>query len=150
MFSVEKIYIYYFSFKRDFNRIQDAIGEKLGLFLFYCSVVLASITGSTFLGWRLSLIALPVFPLVAFATSFLAKIQTSLIEQESKIHLEAGGLAEEVIGAIKTVKAFNAESGEIQHFQKVLKPIISSGIRRGKLTGLAGGFVWLMNFSVFA
>ena len=135
---------------RDFNRIQDAIGEKLGLFLFYCSVILASITGSTFLGWRLSLIALPALPLIAFATSFLAKIQTNLIEQESKIHSEAGGLAEEVIGSIKTVKAFNAESGEIQRFQTALKPILASGIRRGKLTGLAGGFVWLMNFSVYA
>lgn len=83
-------------------------------------MILASIIGSTFLGWRLSLIALPVLPLIAFTTSFLAKIQTNLIEQESKVHSEAGGLAEEAIGAIKTVKAFNAESGEIQLFQTAL------------------------------
>ena len=132
------------------NRIQDAIGEKLGIFLYSCSVVVSNICGSLFLGWRLSLIALPVVSLIAIGTTFLAKIQTNLIEKESKLYSEAGGLAEELFSAIKTVKAFNAEQKEINLFRRLLKPILDSGIRRGFATGCVGGLIWFMNFSVFS
>lgn len=122
----------------------------MGFFLWHCSLVLANLIGLPFFGWRLALVAMIFIPTIAFAGSFLVKIQTQMAGKESEIYSKAGGLAEEVIGSIKIVKSFNAQQEELSRFKKALKPLMLSGIKRGSLTGLAGGLIWVVTLSLFS
>ena len=63
---------------RDLNKIQEGIGEKVGMFLFFFTTFLASMINAFIHGWELTLVILAVFPLLAISTGFIAKVSKIL------------------------------------------------------------------------
>lgn len=61
---------------RDLNKLQEGIGEKVGMFLFFMTTFLASIINAFIHGWELTLIILAVFPLIGVSTGLIAKVCT--------------------------------------------------------------------------
>ncbi len=47
---------------RDLNKIQDGIGEKIGIFFLYISIFLGCIISAFIHGWELTLVMLSVVP----------------------------------------------------------------------------------------
>lgn len=73
-----------------------------------------------------------------------------MASKEQEIYGEAGRLAEQVLGAIKTVFAYNATEYELNRYQSQLKITRKNGIQMGSLFGLVTGFDYLVVFSADA
>ena len=91
-----------------------------------------------------------VLPVLSILTGILAKIQSSLTGEELKTYAAAGGLAAEIIDAIRTVVVFGGQQREVDRFHKHLAPARKAGIKRGLATGIGAGLVWGLTYASYA
>ena len=56
--------------------MQEGIGEKVGMFMFFFVTFLSSLINAFVHGWELTLVILSVFPLLGITTGLLAKVNT--------------------------------------------------------------------------
>lgn len=61
-------------FFRDLNKIQEGIGEKVTMFVFYMSTCCFSLISAFVHGWQLTLVILSVFPFLGLSTGLIAKV----------------------------------------------------------------------------
>ncbi|CAG0881352.1 unnamed protein product [Darwinula stevensoni] len=64
----------------DLNKLQEGIGEKIGMFLFFFTVFLASLINALYHGWKLTLVILSAMPVLMVAFGVMAKLE----EEEAK------------------------------------------------------------------
>lgn len=130
--------------------MKEGIGEKLGIFTYLTTSFISSIIIAFIYGWKLTLIVLSCSPIIIFATAIVAKVQSSLSALELAAYGQAGSVAEEVLGAVRTVVAFNGEQKEIERYSEKLLPAEKTGIRRGMWSGIGGGVMWLIIYLSYA
>ena len=99
---------------RDLNKLQEGIGEKVGMFFFFITTFVASIITAFIFGWELTLVIFSIMPLLMVAGALMAKAQTEQAEKEMEAYGKAGSIAEEVFSAIRTVVGFNGQEKEAQ------------------------------------
>lgn len=138
------------SFRRDLDKMKDGMGEKLGIFTNLVASFTSSIIIAFIYGWKLTLVVLSCAPIIVIATAIVAKVQSSLSALELAAYGQAGGVAEEVLGAIRTVVAFNGERKEVDRYAEKLVPAERTGIRRGMWSGVGGGVMWLIIYLSYA
>ena len=134
---------------RDLNKLQEGIGEKLGMLTFFTGTFILSIIVAFVYGWDLTLVILSMMPLMAIFGGMAAKVQTSMAEKEMEAYGQAGAIAEEVLAAVRTVVAFGGQSKEIERYDKKLEGAKAKGIFRGMLTGLSGGLTFGIMYAVY-
>nr|XP_003701514.1 PREDICTED: multidrug resistance protein homolog 49 isoform X1 [Megachile rotundata]XP_012136737.1 PREDICTED: multidrug resistance protein homolog 49 isoform X1 [Megachile rotundata]XP_012136738.1 PREDICTED: multidrug resistance protein homolog 49 isoform X1 [Megachile rotundata]XP_012136739.1 PREDICTED: multidrug resistance protein homolog 49 isoform X1 [Megachile rotundata] len=134
----------------DLDKMKDGIGEKLGVFTYLMVSFISSIIISFVYGWKLTLVVLSCAPIIVIATAVVAKVQSSLTAQELSAYGQAGSVAEEVLGAIRTVIAFNGEQKEVDRYAEKLVPAEKTGIRRGMWSGVGGGVMWFIIYISYA
>ena len=61
----------------DLNKLQEGIGEKIGMLCFLVSTFVLSILKAFLHGWQLTLLLLSMIPMMAVCTFFLSRIQVS-------------------------------------------------------------------------
>lgn len=64
---------------RDLNKLQEGIGEKVGMFIFFMTIFIASLINAFVHGWELTLVILSVFPLLGISTGIIAKVSLVFI-----------------------------------------------------------------------
>ncbi|KAK1131154.1 hypothetical protein K0M31_017447 [Melipona bicolor] len=136
--------------EEDLDKMKDGIGEKLGVFTYLMVSFVSSIVISFVYGWKLTLVVLSCAPIIVIATAVVAKVQSSLTAQELNAYGKAGTVAEEVLGAIRTVIAFNGEQKEVDRYADKLIPAEKTGIRRGMWSGVGGGVMWFIIYISYA
>lgn len=62
----------------------------------------------------------------------------------------AGAIAEEVLGAIKTVMAFGGQQKEINRYKVHLQTACNNNMRRALLTGISNGVMWFFMFASYS
>ncbi|CAG0912520.1 unnamed protein product [Notodromas monacha] len=140
----------------DLNKLQEGIGEKVGMFVYFMTVFVASLISAFVYGWELSLVILSVMPVLMIASGVMAKVQSSIAELELQAYGTAGAAAEEVISSIRTVVAFGGQQKEVQRYvilsryEERLVTARQLGIKRSLWTGLGGGLAWFMIFVSYA
>ncbi|XP_076760462.1 multi drug resistance 49 isoform X1 [Xylocopa sonorina] len=134
----------------DLDKMKDGIGEKLGVFTYLMVSFISSIVISFIYGWKLTLVVLSCAPIIVIATAVVAKVQSSLTALELNAYGQAGNVAEEVLGAIRTVIAFNGEQKEVDRYAEKLVPAEKTGIRRGMWSGVGGGVMWFIIYISYA
>ncbi|KAK7047498.1 tRNA N6-adenosine threonylcarbamoyltransferase, partial [Halocaridina rubra] len=134
----------------DLNKLQEGIGEKVGMFIFFMTIFLASLINAFVHGWELTLIILSVFPVLGISTGLIAKVQSNLSALEMKEYARAGSVAEEVISAIRTVVAFDGEAKEIERYDSNLIHAKNAGVKRGLVSGIGMGVMWLIIYAAYA
>lgn len=138
-----KLYVsllfYPWFFFRDLNKVQEGIGEKLGMLTFYGGSLFISISIAFAYSWDVTLVILSLMPFTAIFGGVAAKVQTSFAEKEMKAYGRAGAVAEEVLAAVRTVIAFGGQEKEVAAYSKLVQGAKSKGVQRGLLTGLTGG-----------
>ncbi|XP_063889978.1 ATP-dependent translocase ABCB1-like isoform X2 [Scylla paramamosain] len=134
----------------DLNKLQEGIGEKVGMFIFFMTTFLASLINAFVHGWELTLIILSVFPLLGISTGLIAKVTTSLTSAELQKYGKAGSIAEEVLSSIRTVLAFGGEAKEIKRYEDNLVYARNAGVKRGLMTGVGVGVMWLFIYAAYA
>lgn len=132
------------------DKLKEAIGEKLVIFIYLVMSFVFSVVFSFFYGWKLTLVILSCGPLIIGATAFVAKMQSSLTERELRSYSSAGSLAEEVLSSIRTVIAFGGQEKEVQRYKDRLQPAEFNGQRKGMYSGLGGGAMWIIIYCVYA
>ncbi|CAG2181917.1 unnamed protein product, partial [Oppiella nova] len=127
----------------DLDKLQEGVGDKVGLCIFSFSTVLCSLGTAFYYGWELTLVILSVTPVLIISFSIIAKIQARYSTTEADSYGKAGAVAEEVLGAIRTVYAFDGQQKEIDRYDKNLEPAKKSGVRRSLFTALGLAMMWL-------
>ena len=102
------------TFYRDLNKLQEGIGEKVGMALFFLSTFLSSMITAFVFGWELTLVILAVIPFMIIAGGVMAKALSNHSAKEMEAYGKAGAIAEEVFSAIRTVNAFGGQHKEIE------------------------------------
>ncbi len=85
------------------------------------------------LDWRLTLIALTVFPLLALLVRIYQGRMKRAIRQEREREGRLATIASEVLGAIKVVQGFTREREEIKRFSAQNKRSLKSGVKAARL-----------------
>ena len=131
-------------------KIQEGIGEKLGLFISHSSFVAWNLICAFYYGWELASITLTTVLALTVAVGILARVQSLLLIRETKAYASAGSLAQEVIGAIKTVTMFRAQENEVDRLKTSLKQARKNGIKQGLVTAIGNCAVLTFMYSSYA
>ena len=150
------------SLLRDLNKLQEGIGEKVGMLVFSVVSFIVQIVNAFVHGWELTLVMLAVqpvinlpiiksnrldiwsacvtwFQVVIIALGLLGKVQASATEKELGAYAKAGGVAEEVLSAVRTDFAFFGDLKEVERFSHNLVFAKRAGIKRGLATAAGLG-----------
>ncbi|KAJ4452139.1 hypothetical protein ANN_03657, partial [Periplaneta americana] len=103
----------------DLDKLQDGIGEKMGIFLYLLTTFIISAIISFLHGWKLTLVILCCAPIMIVAQAIVSKVQSSLTAQELESYGDAGAVVEEVLSSVRTVVAFGGEDKEVASFNSI-------------------------------
>ncbi|XP_063224733.1 multidrug resistance protein homolog 49-like [Bacillus rossius redtenbacheri] len=134
----------------DLDKLQEGIGEKIGIFMYLLSTFVSSVIMSFIHGWKLTLVVLSCAPVIIAATALVAKVQSSLSSKELESYGEAGAVAEEALSSIRTVVAFGGEEKEVERYSDKLQAAVAAGVKRGLFSGVGGGISWFIIYSSYA
>ncbi|XP_017777587.1 PREDICTED: multidrug resistance protein 1B-like isoform X2 [Nicrophorus vespilloides] len=134
----------------DLGKIEDALSDKLSTFVFYMSTFFSGLIVSLIEGWELSLICLIYLPVSLVAMGLVSWLSGKLVKKEMDAYAAAGAIAEEVLGAIRTVMAFDGQQKEIDRYKECLFVARDNNIRRGLFTAFSNGSMWLFVYGSYA
>ena len=132
----------------DLNKVQDGMGEKIGMMLRFIFAGLTAFIYPFIANWLLSLVLLSLVPILAVMGGVMGKIMTSVSKDETEHYATAGSLAEEVLSSVRTVVAFGGQEKEVDKYSVELKSAQKNAFVRGSLAattmGLTFGIIYGM------
>ncbi|XP_070583540.1 ATP-dependent translocase ABCB1 [Erythrolamprus reginae] len=134
----------------DVCKINEGIGDKIGMLIQGISAFLTGFIVGFTKGWKLTLVILAVSPVLGLSAAFWAKILSAFTNQELAAYAKAGSVAEEVLGSIRTVIAFGGQKKEIERYQKNLEDAKNIGIRKAMSTSISLGVAFLFIYASYA
>lgn len=134
----------------DLNKLQEGIGEKIGMFIFFMTIFSASLINAFIHGWELTLVIFSAMPVLIIAVSICARATAALTAKELNIYGKAGAIAEEVLSSIRTVIAFGGEEKEIERYDGKLAFARQAGVTRGTIVGVGAGLMWFIIYGSYA
>ncbi|CAI5980889.1 unnamed protein product [Closterium sp. NIES-65] len=130
--------------------LQDAISEKVGNCIHYFSTfVCGFIVGFTSV-WQLALVILAVCPLIIATGGIYAAVLTGLMTQGEKAYTEAGKIAEQAVGQVRTVQSYVAEDRTVEAYGRALRDTFKLGVKGGLAKGVGLGAIYGLMFASFA
>ncbi|XP_061185823.1 ATP-dependent translocase ABCB1-like [Saccostrea echinata] len=133
----------------DISKIQTGIGDKMGIFFQWFSTFLTGVVIGFVYGWKLTLAMLAFSPLIVIAALIEDKLITAASSKSLNAYAKAGAVADEVLGAIRTVIAFGGQDKECDRYNKHLSDAKKKGIRKGLTIGFSMGLIYFIIFSVY-
>ncbi|TMW59957.1 hypothetical protein Poli38472_005026 [Pythium oligandrum] len=132
----------------DTVRIKLGMGQKLGeAFRFTSQFVVGVIIGFV-RSWDLSLAMTAVMPIVAVSLGWVMKKTREKAEWAQKKYAEAGAIAEETLGSMRTVASLNGQTRAIENFKAKTLETETENIALAKVVSLVMGIflgnIWLM------
>ncbi|XP_967244.3 ATP-dependent translocase ABCB1 isoform X2 [Tribolium castaneum] len=138
------------TFTENLSKLEEGIGEKVGIFLYFETIFVTGIVMGLVLGWELALICLISLP-VSFAVAFLISwLSTKFSKQELEAYANAGAIAEEVLSSVRTVVAFDGQGKEFERYEKHLQAAKKNNIRKNLFTGVSNAVMWFFVFASYA
>ncbi|XP_028672963.1 ATP-binding cassette, sub-family B (MDR/TAP), member 4 [Erpetoichthys calabaricus] len=134
----------------DIAKINEGIGEKISMLIQSLSTFIAGFVIGFVYGWKLTLVILAISPVLGLSAALFSKILTAFTSKEQKAYAKAGAVAEEVLGAIRTVVAFGGQKKEMNRYHKNLEQAKTMGIRKAISTNLLLGFVFLIIYGSYS
>ncbi|KAL4093102.1 hypothetical protein PRIC1_012091 [Phytophthora ramorum] len=132
----------------DTVRIKDGMGQKLGdSFRFLIQFIVGFIIGFA-RGWDITLVMACVMPVMTVSLSWLIKTMRIKSDWAQKVYAEAGSVAEETLGSIRTVASLNGEHKAISKFEKKVFEAEKENIALHKLSSAVFAMflasIWIM------
>ncbi|CAF1394040.1 unnamed protein product [Adineta ricciae] len=125
----------------DLENIREGTGFRVADFICLVSRIIATLIFSFYTGWKLTLVFLSISPLIVLSINVLIRIMVKYTILELKAYSSANAIAQEVLGAIRTVTAFSGQPRELQRYESNLTQGRRVGIQKGFLLGLAQALV---------
>ncbi|CAH0548000.1 unnamed protein product [Brassicogethes aeneus] len=138
------------TFTDNIAKIEDGIGEKIGLFVFFESTFVVGVIMALFLGWKLALVCIVSLPLSTLVMGLIAWLSTKFSKQEMESYGAAGAVAEEVLSSVRTVVAFDGQQKELDRYNEHIIKAEKNNIRKSFFTSLSNGFLWFFTFGNIA
>jgi len=100
--------------------------------------------------WRLSLVLLAGLPLIGGAAAALSAVMSEAKSASSSQYAKAGGVANEALGAIRTVASLGAERKFTVAYNKLIEQAEKVGIGKSVKLGAANGMLFSSAFFIYA
>lgn len=133
----------------DINLIQAGIGDKLATATQYISTFFIGIIIGFIYGWRLTLVVLAVTPLLVAAGSVFGNASAEATGDGLGAYGQAGAVASEVLGLIRTVTAFGGQQDEAKRYESALDRAYRSAVKAAVSQGLGLGTSMLLILSTY-
>ncbi|KAG6613136.1 multidrug resistance protein ABC superfamily [Phytophthora cinnamomi] len=132
----------------DTVKIKNGMGEKLGDFVKYvCQFVAGYIIGLV-RGWDITLVMTCVVPVMGWSMGYVMKKWQTRATYAQQVYAQAGAVAEETLGSIRTVSSLTAEQRALEKYNKHTAEVEKGNIQQSKvlslMIGLSRGCDWLM------
>ncbi|XP_008242496.1 PREDICTED: putative ABC transporter B family member 8 [Prunus mume] len=124
---------------KDTSLIQEVLSEKVPTFVMHSSVFVSGLAFSTYLSWRLALVAFPTLLLLIIPGMIYGKYLMYLSKKSYKEYGKANSIVEQALSSIKTVYAFTAERRIMERYSAILERTSRLGMKQGIAKGLAVG-----------
>ncbi|XXG67836.1 hypothetical protein AAC387_Pa06g1090 [Persea americana] len=129
--------------------VQDAMGEKVGKFIQLVSTFIGGFVVAFVKGWLLTLVMLSCIPPLAVAGAAVSIFISKTSSHGQIAYAEAGNIAEQTIGSIRTVASFTGEKQAVTKYNKSLKAAYRATVQQGLVTGLGNGAFMFIIFSIY-
>ena len=96
-------------FATDSFAFQGAIGEKVSTLIMTIAMLIAGFIIAFIKGWLMTLVVLVSLPVIGLGGVLFSSAVANKDKTQEKEYAEAGGMAEQAISAVKTVKQLNGE-----------------------------------------
>ncbi|KAL3285401.1 hypothetical protein HHI36_019505 [Cryptolaemus montrouzieri] len=134
-------------FSENLGKIEEGIGEKVGVLLIMETMFVIGIVWSFLLGWKLTLVCLVSSPVVAVVMAILTWVSTKFTKREMDSYSQAGCIAEEVLSSIRTVVAYNGQNKEVERYTVHLEDAKKNNIRTSIFTAIATALQWFLVYA---
>uniref|UniRef100_A0A8C9TE90 ATP-binding cassette, sub-family B (MDR/TAP), member 4 n=1 Tax=Scleropages formosus TaxID=113540 RepID=A0A8C9TE90_SCLFO len=134
----------------DVFKINEGIGDKLGMLIQSLSTFITGFVIGFIMGWKLTLVILAISPVLGVSAAMFSKVMTSFTSKEQTAYAKAGAVAEEVLSAMRTVVAFGGQKKELKRYHKNLEDAKNVGVKKAITANIAMGFTFLMIYLSYA
>ncbi|KAL4455399.1 hypothetical protein ABPG74_012551 [Tetrahymena malaccensis] len=131
-------------------KIQSALGEKTCIFIYSLSMFIGSLIIAFIRGWQIALVAIAVTPLIASAGYFDQWVSEGIVKKTSSAYSSAGGISEQALSAIRTVKGLNGQDFEQNKYSNMIKKAFQVSLKFSIYQGVGLGLQNMMFFFDFA
>ncbi|ELW48096.1 Multidrug resistance protein 3 [Tupaia chinensis] len=134
----------------DISKISEGIGDKVGMFFQAVATFFAGFIVGFIRGWKLTLVIMAISPILGLSAAVWAKILSTFSDKELAAYAKAGAVAEEALGAIRTVIAFGGQNKELERYQKHLENAKKIGIKKAISANISMGISFLLIYASYA
>ncbi|RMC04951.1 hypothetical protein DUI87_18129 [Hirundo rustica rustica] len=134
----------------DVSKINDGIGDKIGLLVQALTTFVTGFIVGLIRGWKLTLVILAVSPVLGLSAALWAKVLSAFTDKEQAAYAKAGAVAEEVLAAVRTVIAFGGQEKEIKRYHQNLEDAKRIGIRKAITANISMGAAFLLIYASYA
>ncbi|KAE9554873.1 hypothetical protein FO519_001901 [Halicephalobus sp. NKZ332] len=132
------------------ERVKEGTGDKVGLLIQFTSQFVAGFIIAFTYDWRLTLIMASLSPFLVVSGLFMAKFMESAAASEAVQYSKAGSSAEQALGSIRTVVAFNGQEHECQKYETALNGCKAEGVKKNIYVGVALASTFAIIFASYA
>ncbi|VDD82477.1 unnamed protein product [Mesocestoides corti] len=132
------------------QQIEEGMGGNLANFFRDMSVFIAGIIVAFVQGWKLTLVAVAMIPLISLVFTCLALVIQLYVKIELQAYSEASSFAAEIFTSVKTVFAFGGEKNASERYDRQLDKAQRAGVKKGILLGSSIGMISVSIFSTVA
>ncbi|CAL5370002.1 unnamed protein product [Camellia sinensis] len=119
--------------------IQDAISEKVPVFLMNLATFIGSYVVAFAMLWRLAIVGFPFVVLLIIPGLIYGRSLMGIARKMREEYNKAGTIAEQAISSIRTVYSFVGENKTTTEYSSALQWTVKLGLRQGMAKGLAIG-----------
>ncbi|XP_054978347.1 bile salt export pump isoform X1 [Sorex araneus] len=124
----------------DASQVQGAAGSQIGIMVnSLTNITVAMIIAFSF-SWKLSLVIMCFFPLLALSGVAQTKMLTGFASQDKQALEVAGQITNEALSNIRTVAGVGKEKHFIEAFETELEKPFKTAIRKANIYGFCFGF----------
>ncbi|XP_032731931.1 phosphatidylcholine translocator ABCB4 isoform X2 [Lontra canadensis] len=134
----------------DISKISEGIGDKVGMFFQAIATFFAGFIVGFVRGWKLTLVIMAISPILGLSAAVWAKILSAFSDRELAAYAKAGAVAEEALGAIRTVIAFGGQNKELERYEKHLENAKRIGIKKAISANISMGIAFLLIYASYA
>ncbi|XP_030163747.1 phosphatidylcholine translocator ABCB4 isoform X5 [Lynx canadensis] len=134
----------------DISKISEGIGDKVGMFFQAVATFFAGFIVGFIRGWKLTLVIMAISPILGLSAAVWAKILSAFSDKELAAYAKAGAVAEEALGAIRTVIAFGGQNKELDRYEKHLQNAKKIGIKKAISASISMGIAFLLIYASYA
>jgi len=130
--------------------IGTGIGDKVGILCFNLGMFVFGYGIGLYRGWQIALVMTACIPLMSVGAAIMGKAMQDIQGETQSWYNKAGGIAEEVLFALRTVVSFGAEITEHKRYSDMLTEARWGGVKSQIKLGIGMGYTMAIMFCSYA